>query len=168
MHSHNLPLLAVLWLPAALAIVRRIPGVGERWRRLDPMTQGALLLMAVAAAVHLALIPAHARDPLTAVLFALDAAGLVIVGGAGLLGVRGWRAAASLLLIGAVGAYAFYVATGREVLDLTGIATKVAELAAVELLALGWLVRSQRLRLAGSAAAFVRNRGIAAELRNPG
>jgi len=168
MHSHNLPLLAVLWLPAALVLLRRIPGVAESWRRTDALTRAVLLLMAVAAAVHLALIPAHAADPITAVLFALDACGLIAVGVAGLLGIRGWRVAATLLLLGAVGAYAAYVVTGREVLDLTGIATKVDELAAVELLLLGWLVRSQRLRFTRTAAAFVRNRGIAAELRNPG
>jgi hypothetical protein len=164
MHSHNLPLLAVLWLPAALAALRRVPGVDSRWRRLDPFARGALLLMAVAAAVHVALIPAHAGDPVTAVLFALDASGLAVVGAAGLLGVRGWRAAAALMLLGAVGAYGLYVGAGREVLDLTGIATKAAEVAAVELLVLSRLVGTQRLRLPRSAAALLRGRRVAPQL----
>ena len=85
MHSHNLPLVAVLWLPAALALVRRLPGVTPTWRRANPLTRAALLLMAVAAVVHLALIPAHSSEPVTAILFALDAIGLAVVGSAGLL-----------------------------------------------------------------------------------
>lgn len=143
MHSHNLPLVAVLWLPAALAALRRLPGVDARWARLDPFSRGALLAMAVAAAVHLALIPAHLRDLPTAVLFALDAAGLAAVGGAAILGMPYWRPAAALLLLGAVGSYAVYIASGREVLDLTGIATKVDEVAGAELLLLGHLARTR-------------------------
>ena len=166
MHSHNLPLLAVLWLPAVLALLRRNRHLGRAWDRQDRLTQGALLLMAVAAAVHLALIPAHAGDPVTAVLFALDAAGLSVVGLAGLAGVRGWRPAAAILLLGAVGAYGYYVAAGRETLDLTGVATKAAELLAVELLALPRLMRSERLRLARAAAPLLGDRRVPAELGN--
>lgn len=168
MHSHNLPLLAVLWLPAALALLRRDDRIARAWRRLDLPTQGALLLMAVAAAVHLALIPAHAGDPVTAVLFALDAAALTAVGFAGLAGVRGWRPAAVLLLLGAVGAYGFYVAGGREALDLTGVATKAVELLGVELLVLPRLVRPQRLRLTRATAPLLRGRGVPSELSHPG
>jgi hypothetical protein len=168
MHSHNLPLLAVLWLPAALALLRRNHRIARAWRRLDALTRGALLLMAAAAAVHLALIPAHTADPVTAVLFGLDALGLTSVGLAGLADVRGWRAAAALLLLGAVGAYGFYVATGREVLDLTGIATKADELLAVELLVIAGLVRPERLRLARAAAALLGRRRVSAELGHPG
>lgn len=168
MHSHNLPLLTVLWLPAALALLHRQRWVARAWRRLDRLSQGALLLMAGAAAVHLALIPAHAGDPITEVLFALDAAGLAAVGLAGLAGVRGWRAAAVLLLLGAVGAYAFYVASGREGLDLTGLATKAAELLAVELLVLPRLVRPERLRLARAPAPLLGDRGVPTELGHPG
>lgn len=168
MHSHNLPLLAVLWLPAALALLRRHDWIARAWTRQDRLTQGALLLMAVAAAVHLALIPAHSGDPVTAVLFALDAAGLSAVALAGLAGVRGWRAAAAVLLLGAVGAYGYYVAAGREALDLTGVATKAAELLAVELLALPRLVRPERLRLARASTPLLRDRRVPTELGHPG
>lgn len=143
MHSHNLPLVAVLWLPALLAALRRLPGMDHRWARLDPFSRAALLAMAIAAAVHLALIPAHLHDVPTAVLFALDAAGLAALGGAALVALPHWRPAAALLLLGAVGAYAVYIASGREVLDLTGIATKVDEVAGAELLLLGHLARTR-------------------------
>ena len=168
MHSHNLPLLAVLWLPAALALLRRNGWIARAWDRQDRMTQGGLLLMAGAAAVHLALIPAHAGDRSTALLFALDAAGLTAVGLGGLAGVRGWRAAAVLLLLGAVGAYGCYVALGRETLDLTGLATKAAELLAVELLALPRLMGPERLRFTRAAAPLLGGGGVPAELSHPG
>lgn len=168
MHSHNLPLVAMLWLPALLALLRRLPGVTPAWRRADPLTQSALLLMAVAAVVHVALIPAHASEPITAILFALDAIGLAVVGSAGLLGLRFWRIAAVALLLGAVGAYAVYIAAGWEAIDATGALTKLAELGAVELLVLGWLVRTQRLRLSRAAAALLGGRGVAAQVRHPG
>lgn len=167
MHSHNLPLLAVLWLPAVLAALRRLRGVDGRWRRADPFARAALLLMAVTAAVHIGLIPAHAGDPPTALLFALDATALAVVAAAGLRGVRGWRAAAAVLLAGGVGAYCVYVAAGREALDVTGIATKFDELIAMEMLLLSRLVGTQRLRLPRAAAALFGRGRVAAQLGDP-
>lgn len=110
-----------------LVLGRLLPG-----RRAVPGTvRAAALLMVVSAGVHLALVPEHAEDPLTAFAFLVDAAGLVAVAIASHT-TRWWRPPAAALLLVTVLAYLVYVLAGLERPDQVGIATKL-----VEVLALG-------------------------------
>ncbi|TMC87452.1 MAG: hypothetical protein E6J12_13040, partial [Chloroflexi bacterium] len=65
--SHAVGLVAgLLMLPVALALVR----LSAPHRRLPITTQIAVVLMAITAAIHLALIPNHLEtDPITSGLF---------------------------------------------------------------------------------------------------
>ncbi|MGI8564133.1 MAG: hypothetical protein ACR2MZ_11440 [Candidatus Dormibacter sp.] len=84
----------------------------------------------ISATIHLALIPAHAGEPATAVLFMLDGLGLMAVSVWGLL-KSGWRPALGLLLIANLAAYAYYLAAGLETADAVGLGTKAIEAAAL-------------------------------------
>jgi hypothetical protein len=120
------------------------------WDALDRRSHVVLALLLVDATVHLALIPDHAHDAITALLFAADSAvlgGLIL---AAVAGFESWRPLAYLVLAGEVAAYAFYVSSGREPLDLTGVATKAVELTAMAMLML--MLRTPR-RDAGAGLA---------------
>lgn len=96
----------------------------------------AALLMMVSAAVHLGLAPAHwAEQPTTAILFVLDAVVLTSLSFF-LLARRRWAVFAAIaVLITGVTAYGGYLITGLETVDAVGVATKLAELGAIGLLA---------------------------------
>ncbi|MBO0685895.1 MAG: hypothetical protein J2P45_22345 [Candidatus Dormibacteraeota bacterium] len=147
MGEHGAALDALLYLPVALvaafaaAQVAADRGSTQARRllrglvRLPGQQQLALLLMVASATVHAALVPAHASEPVTAGLFAADAAALGVICLAGFLVPR-WRAAASLLLLSNLGAYAAYLLAGWERADAVGIGTKIAEALALILILL--------------------------------
>lgn len=94
---------------------------------------GAFLLL-LSATLHVALIPAHQSDRVTAVLFAVDA--LALTAAAVAMVTRGdWRWPVACLLLAGLAAYTGYVLTGHETVDATGLLTK-----SIELLALGLAV----------------------------
>ena len=150
MHSHGLALAAVLWLPILCVGSRRLlMAFARRGRRtparllagyeaLNLRTRVVLFLMLVDATVHLALIPEHAPDVITALLFAVDFVVLTVLILVAVVGFDGWRPMAYFVLTGEVAAYVFYVTSGREALDFTGIATKAVELTAMAMLATEW------------------------------
>lgn len=147
-HTHGIALLLVLWLPLGAVLARRVlPGrLRRRLTRLAAADRVALQLMAVTGAVHLGLVFDHAHDPVTATLFVLFALSMAAMVAAALARVPGWREVSSLLLAGALGAYAAYVLGGLETPDLLGVATK-----GVEALALGVLLRASRASRGGPA-----------------
>lgn len=152
--EHSAALIALVSLPvAAMGLVTLIEAGARRGRvpalrlrdaylRTAPAVRLAALAMAVSAAVHLALVPAHlTEDRPLGVLFALDAVALLVAAAWSLTRiVPGWRVAGVVLLLAGLLAYAGYVASGTEAADPVGVATKVAELAAA-----GLLVTPERL-----------------------
>src|SRR5919201_4952789 len=163
MHAHGLALAAVLWLPMLCVGSRRALAASARrgwrgskrlsagWEALERRSRLVLALLLVDATVHLALIPDHARDGVTGLLFAADSVVLLALIVAAVAGLDGWRPLAYLVVTGEVAAYAFYVTSGREALDFTGIATKAVELTAMAMLATEWS-RSRHQRAAHSGS----------------
>lgn len=154
--GHLAGLLAVVLLPVAVLLVRRRAGKGGEeagrltagYRQLPAHERLAAWLLLVSAAVHLGLVFGGGHTVL-GVLFALDAAALLVVVRRLLLGLR-WRLLAGLLLTGSILAYAMTV-MAAEPPDQVGLATKLVELAA-----LGIVLMPRRpgslCRLAGSSA----------------
>lgn len=137
----------LLYLPVAIAagalaveLAARAGSAGARRLRsmllaAPPAAALAALLMAVSAVVHLAIVPAHTDEPVTAVLFVLDGAALAVMAVAVMLVRRPMVARASTALLAAGGAaYAIYLLAGIETADAVGLITKVVELAAIGLL----------------------------------
>jgi len=114
-------------LPIALFALRFHP----RWRSVPGTVRAAAVLMAVSAGVHLALIQQHITEPLTAILFLVDAAAFITL--AASFTWRWWRLASAGLLAATVFGYLFYVAIGLEGPDQVGIATKLVEVTALGL-----------------------------------
>ena len=114
------------WVPAVAAL-----------RRLEspPVTTGlASLLLLVAGAIHIGLVPGHLEQPVLAVTFAV--AGLAC----GFLAVAvaasdRWRAPAALLLLALLAAYGWTRVTGSEGVDALGIVAVVIELLGLAALA---------------------------------
>lgn len=103
-----------------------------RYAAAPGTVRAAALLMAVTAGVHLALVPHHLDEPVTALLFLVNGAAFVAVA---VIAFRAWwwRRAAAALLVATILAYVLYVAVGLEGPDQMGIATKLVELAALGL-----------------------------------
>ena len=140
-----LPLVPVVIFALLLAVevgarARFAPAIWIRRAHLtiSPAVLIAALGMAISAAVHLALAPAHlSEDPVLGALFALDGVALLVVAAWSVARpFPGWRAAGVALLVGGILTYAGYVASGAESADAVGIATKLVELAAIALLVL--------------------------------
>lgn len=114
--------------------LRPAQGFVKRYARAPGSAKLGALLMVVAAAIHLALIPGHAsRDSVTAALFALDGLGLLALA-LGACAHATWRGAGAALLGASVLAYVAYLATGHEAPDTLGVFTTLVELAALGLL----------------------------------
>jgi hypothetical protein len=147
MGEHGAALVALLYLPVAVvALLAALQVAADRGVSLARRFMAglgqlrgahwlALLLVAVTATVHAALVPALADEPLTAALFCLDAAALGAVCVAGPL-LRGWRPLAAVLLAGNLAAYAAYLAAGLETPDAVGLGTKLIEALALVLVLL--------------------------------
>ena len=143
MMEHGSALVALLYLPIAIMILLIGLDFGDRqgypaasrfmagFRAAGGGTKLAALLMAMTAAVHLALIPAHSGEPVTAALFGLDGIALTAVALAAVAGLRHWRPAAAALLVGSSVAYVAYLVAGLETADVIGVATKLVEMGAL-------------------------------------
>lgn len=146
MMEHGPALVALLYLPIAVMILLIGLDFGERqgypaatrfmtgFRSASGGTKLAALLLAMASVVHLALIPSHSGEPVTAVLFGLDGIALAAVALAAVTGIRFWRPAAAALLAASMLAYGLYLATGLETADVIGVATNSIELGALFLI----------------------------------
>jgi hypothetical protein len=128
-------------LPLALLLLRFHP-----WRLRAPGTvRAAAVLMAVSGAIHLALVPHHLDQPLTADLFLLD--GVALIGLAAAFTWRWWRIVSAALLAAAVFGYVIYMVAGLEGPDQVGLATKLLEVTALGLLLVPVPGETGRLRL---------------------
>jgi hypothetical protein len=144
-HDHSAVEVALLFLPVAVLAtlvalewgarsgVRAMARFHRAYSTSEPWTKAAVLYMLISATVHLALIPAHLREPLTAALFGVDALSLTAISALSFV-TSWWRPVAVGLLLSGIGAYALYVAMGRDAVDSVGILTKVVELAALALI----------------------------------
>jgi hypothetical protein len=112
----------LLALPIALIVLRLRPA-----RRSVPGTvQAAAVLMTVAGAIHLGLVPSHLGEPITAGLFVMD--GIAYIGLGAAFTWRWWRLAASALLLMTVFGYLVFIALGFDSPDQVALATKLLEL----------------------------------------
>ncbi len=110
--------LGFLWLRRAR---RRVPGT----------VQCAAVLMAVAGAIHLGLVPSHLEEPVTAALFVLN--GFSYLALSFFFTWRWWRIASFALILATLLGYLGYIALGFDSPDQVALTTKVIELTALGL-----------------------------------
>jgi hypothetical protein len=133
-------LAAIVWV-CFVRLARLVAGSRPGWsRRLvagydaaPGSVRAAALLMSVTGGVHVALLPGHlGGEPVTSLLFLVDAIAFGVVAVAAFT-AWWWRRAAAALLVATVLSYLLYVAVGLEAQDQLGIATKLVELLALSL-----------------------------------
>lgn len=143
--DHGGAIVALLYLPvvlvAAVFAVDRAAAAGSSlavrfvagFQRAPSARRVVVLLLAMTAAIHAGIVPAHfGEDRTLAGLFALDFLALTAaVATAFHARIPMWRAAVAALLVANLAAYAAYVHAGVETLDAVGIASKAVELAAL-------------------------------------
>ncbi len=114
-------------LPVALAalLLRRSR------HRVAGTVQAASVLMAVAGAIHLGLVPSHLEEPVTAALFVVN--GLSYVALSQALTWRWWRVASFALITATLLGYLGYIALGFDQPDQVALTTKLIELTALGL-----------------------------------
>ena len=117
----------LLALPLALIAIRLRPGR----RGVAVTVLGASVLMAMAGAIHLALISTHRSEPLTALLFLANGAGYIALSFA--FTWRLWRLASATLLIATLLGYVIWIAIGLDSPDQVALAAKLLELTALGL-----------------------------------
>jgi hypothetical protein len=117
----------LLALPLALIAIRLRPGR----RRVPGTVLGASVLIAMAGAIHLALIGTHRSEPLTQLLFLMNGTGYIALSFA--FTWRWWRLASASLLIATLLGYLVWIAIGLDSPDQVALATKVLELTALGL-----------------------------------
>jgi hypothetical protein len=112
-------------LPVALIVLLLRPA-----RRSVPGTvQAASVLMAMAGAIHLGLIPSHLTEPVTAVLFLGNGTAYIALSTA--FTWRWWRLASAALLVMTVLGYLLFIAVGFDTPDQVALTTKLIELTAL-------------------------------------
>jgi hypothetical protein len=99
--------------------------------RVAGTVQAAAVLMAVAGAIHLGLVPSHLGEPVTAGLFVLN--GLAYAGLSVAFTWRWWRVASFALLTATLLGYLGYIALGLDQPDQVALTTKLLELTALGL-----------------------------------
>jgi hypothetical protein len=87
--------------------------------------------MAMAGAIHLALISTHRNEPLTALLFLMN--GTVYIALSFAFTWRWWRVASASLLVATLLGYLVWIAIGLDSPDQVALATKLIELTALGL-----------------------------------
>jgi hypothetical protein len=156
--GQGLAVVLTMLLPAAISlflwVARRRASHGGRTaarflnevERSSLTARVAVVLLLIAAAIHLGLAPAHGQQrPGLGLLFVVDAVAFVAVATAAFL-VSWWRRAAAALLIGTIVAYLIVLGSGSEAPDQAGLATKLVELTALGLILLPHRVASGRWR----------------------
>ncbi len=99
--------------------------------RVPGTVQAASVLMAVAGAIHLGLVPSHLEEPVTAVLFVMNGIAYMTLSLA--FTWRWWRAASFALLTATLLGYLGYIAMGLDQPDQVALTTKLIELTALGL-----------------------------------
>jgi hypothetical protein len=136
-------------LPLALILLRFHP----RRRQAPGTVRAAAVLMAMSGAIHLALVPDHADQPVTASLFLIDGSALIVL--AAVFTWRWWRMVSAALLGAAVVGYVIYIVVGLEGPDQVGLATKLLEVTALGLVLVPAPGETGQLRLGLRWAALV-------------
>ncbi len=126
-----------VWLSLAglRALVTRGVGWADRaQRRLDELSFAAKLVLfatVVGALVHAVIVPTHWGDArVTAILFIADAVGFAVAFWWTFTRRAHWRLVSVAMLGGTACAYALYILTGWETMDLVGLVTTTIEAAA--------------------------------------
>ena len=88
--------------------------------------QAAAVLMTVAGAIHLGLVPSHLGERVTVALFVIN--GIAYIGLAAAFTWRWWRLASSALLLMTVFGYLGFIALGFDSPDQVALTTKLLEL----------------------------------------
>jgi hypothetical protein len=109
--------------------------------RVPGTVQGASVLMAIAGAIHLGLVPSHLEEPVTAALFVINGTAYIALSFA--FTWRWWRIASFSLLLATLLGYLGYIALGLDTPDQVALTTKL-----IELTALGLVVVPVRGRMA--------------------
>ena len=117
----------LLALPLALIAIRLRPGR----HRVPGTVLGASVLMAIAGAIHLALISTHVTEPVTSWLFLANGTGYIALSLA--FTWRWWRLASASLLIATLLGYVVWIAIGLDSPDQVALAAKLLELTALGL-----------------------------------
>jgi hypothetical protein len=121
--DHAIGLIAgLLSLPIALIVLR----LRSARHSVPGTVQAASVLMTVAGAIHLGLVPSHLGEPITAALFVAN--GIAYIGLAAAFTWRWWRLAASSLLLMTVFGYLGFIALRLDTPDQVALATKLLEL----------------------------------------
>lgn len=154
--DHKVALLAVLLLPAALWLLRRLGNrVAMAATNLEPLHRFLFWMLAMSAAVHAGLVIGHKPSGLS-ILFLADAA-LLSVAAAKLATGHRWRRFTRLVLGGSIAAFVISSVAG-EPPDEVALATKLIELTALSIALMpadGSGVRRFRSSLAVVAAVLV-------------
>ena len=117
----------LLALPLALVAIR----LRSARRTIPGTVLAASVLMAMAGAIHLALISTHRTEPLTEWLFLANGTGYIALSFA--FTWRWWRLASASLLIATLIGYLIWIAIGLDSPDQVALATKLLELTALGL-----------------------------------
>jgi hypothetical protein len=131
----------------------------DRFDGLSFTAKAMLFATLVGAVVHAAIIPTHwADERVTAILFIVDAVGFLVAFYWTFTGRRHWKLLSVAMAGGTAIAYAVYIVTGWETMDLVGLLTTTIEFAAALLVispALsGSSSREHRVALAAVPLAF--------------
>jgi hypothetical protein len=147
-----------LWLALAglRALTERHVGwAGRLTHRIDALSFAAkavLVATLVGALVHAVIVPTHWGDTrTTAILFIADTVGLAVAFAWTLLSRPHWRLVAAAMLGGTACAYALYILTGWESMDLVGLLTTTIEAAAALVLLAPSTVPTRQRNLAAAA-----------------
>lgn len=152
---HHLPgLFGPLLVPALQWALNRSARFRQAWAARDPLTRVVAILLLVAGAIHLALVPGHTGYPVQQTLFLVNAAAFGACFAA-IFMVRWWRWPAALLLLATIVAYLVYVGSGKEELDEVGMISKLVELVALGLVLAPHRRRRRALRWTGATALFM-------------
>jgi len=100
-------------------------------RRVPGTVQAASVMMAVAGAIHLGLVPSHLEEPLSAVLFVLNGIAYLVLSQA--FTWRWWRIASASLITATLLGYLLWIAIGLDQPDQVALTTKLVELTALGL-----------------------------------
>ena len=114
-------------VPAALAALF----LRRSRRRVAGTVQAASVLMAVAGAIHLGLVPSHLAEPATAALFVANGVSYIVLSQT--FTWRWWRIASGTLLTATLLGYLGYIALGLDQPDQVALTTKLIELVALGL-----------------------------------
>jgi hypothetical protein len=129
---HRPALFAVLVLPLAVFVVRRLRPAPPSSVRPGPVRVLAAWLLGIAAVVHLALPLGHFDGPVLTMAFLGSGAAYAWLAVRAYEG-RSWRLVSGLLLAATLVAYLVVTGTGGEEPDQVGIATALVELTALGL-----------------------------------